>query len=178
VRFVKRIDVRTVGSGNVGATNASRVLGFKGGLAVFVIDMLKGLVAATVIAPWLIPSASGTARLACGFAAVLGHNFPVFLGFRGGKGVSTTIGALAGTMPVVTLIAASVGLIVYSRWRYVSVGSMAAAAALPLVQAGAEQPPRQVILGVLFAVLIIARHHENIRRLMAGTELPAGRKKS
>jgi glycerol-3-phosphate acyltransferase PlsY len=178
VRGVKRIDVRTVGSGNVGATNASRVLGVKGGAAVFVLDMLKGLIAAQVIAPWIIPSASGTVRLACGFAAVLGHNFPVFLGFRGGKGVSTTIGVLAGTMPLVALTAATVGLIVFSRWRYVSVGSMAAAAVLPLVQYGAKQPSQQVLIGALLAVLIIARHHQNIRRLLDGTELPAGRKKA
>lgn len=178
VRQAAGVDVRTVGSGNVGATNASRVLGFKGGAAVFVLDMLKGLLAALVIAPLCIPGASATARLACGLAAVIGHNFPVFLKFRGGKGVSTTAGALIATMPLVTLIAAVIGFAAFKLWRFVSLASLCAAASVPLLQLAFGHPPRQVALGALLAGLIIARHHQNIRRLLDGTELRAGRKSS
>jgi len=178
VRQAKGIDVRTVGSGNVGATNASRVLGFKGGAAVFVLDLLKGVVASRVIAPWLIPWAGGTGELACGFAAILGHNFSAFLKFRGGKGVATTIGVLAGTMPLVAAVCGAIGLGAYAVTKYVSVGSLTAAVALPIVQALAGQPPRHIALGAVLMALIVIRHRENIRRLIDGTELRAGRRQS
>ena len=176
VRGLKQVDVRTIGSGNVGATNASRVLGAKGAAVVFLLDLAKGLAAARLIAPWCVPWAGVRGELACGLAAVLGHNFPVFLRFRGGKGVSTTIGVLAGTMPAVALICAAIGAGVFWRWRFVSLASLTAAAVVPIVQALTGQPPSHIILGAVLSGLILVRHRQNIRRLRAGTELRAGRR--
>ena len=178
VRQVKGIDVRTVGSGNVGATNANRVLGFKGGAVVFALDLLKGLLAARLIAPWLIPWAGVAGEFGCGVAAILGHNFPVFLKFRGGKGVATTIGVLAGTMPMVALVCGAIGAAVYAASKFVSLGSITAAAALPVVQALTGQPPKLITMGAGLAVMIVVQHRQNIRRLLDGTELRAGRQKS
>src|SRR3989338_4929889 len=134
VKWLKRVDVRRVGSGNVGATNVTRVAGLWAGLFVFLIDVAKGLVVVLVIAPWALSSATPQARLGCGLCAVLGHNFPVLLGFRGGEGVATTIGVLFGTMPVVAAAYLLVWAACFFLWRYVSVSSLAAAVAIPVTQ--------------------------------------------
>ena len=125
VKWLKRVDVRTVGSGNVGATNVTRVAGLWAGLAVFLIDLSKGLIATRLIASWLLSEPPPDLRLACGVLAVLGHNFPIFLRFRGGKGVATTIGVLLGTMPLVAGIYLAVwgpctsaaAMCPWARWR-------------------------------------------------------------
>ena len=101
VKRLKRVDVRTIGSGNVGATNVTRVAGLWAGISVFLVDLAKGLVAVQVLGPWLIHPLTPTLQFSCGLAAILGHAFPVFLNFRGGKGVATTIGVLIGTMPII-----------------------------------------------------------------------------
>jgi glycerol-3-phosphate acyltransferase PlsY len=170
VRWLKRIDVRTVGSGNVGATNVTRTAGKGAGLAVLLLDIAKGLLAVWVLAPWLIRPLSPAAQLGCGLAAVVGHAFPIFLNFRGGKGVATTIGVIVGVLPAAAAVALGVWLACLFLWRYVSVASIAAAATLPIVQWVARRTMPELLLGTALALLIIARHHTNIARLRQGTE--------
>jgi glycerol-3-phosphate acyltransferase PlsY len=168
-RALKGIDIRTVGSGNVGATNAARVLGRGPGLLVLLIDIAKGTVAARLPA-WCLGEPSGATALACGLAAVLGHNFPCFLAFRGGKGVATTLGALLGSAPAVTGLAALVWLALFASTRYVSVASIAAAVTIPPIQAILRRSTTEMMLGSVLAVLIVLRHHNNLQRLRQGTE--------
>jgi len=170
VWLAKRVDIRTVGSGNIGATNAMRVGGPWLGLAVLLVDVLKGVAAVTVVAAWLTPPAEGVWPLACGVAAVVGHAFPVYLKFHGGKGVATTIGALLATMPLVTGVALGVWLVVFLFWRYVSVASLAFAISVPLLQAGTGQSISEVVLGAGLAALMVERHRGNIERLVQHRE--------
>ncbi len=174
VKWMKRMDVRTVGSGNVGATNVARAAGMPASLAVFLIDAGKGMVSVLAIAPWLLPSPTGAARLACGLAAVLGHNFPVWLGFKGGKGVATTIGVALAAMPSVAGVALMVWAASFAVWRYASVSSMAAAVTIPLIQRAMHRPGSEMTVGVLLAALIVVRHRANIERLLQGREHRVG----
>ncbi|MBI2104893.1 MAG: glycerol-3-phosphate 1-O-acyltransferase PlsY [Candidatus Omnitrophica bacterium] len=175
VKRLKRVDVRTVGSGNVGATNVTRVAGMGAGAVVFLLDVAKGLIAVWGMSPWLARPVTPAAQLACGLAAVLGHSFPVFLRFRGGKGVATTIGVLVGAVPLIAAGCLAVWVGSFLIWRYVSVGSLAAAATLPLLQLLAHRPLPERWLGSALALVIIARHRANILRLLRGTEHRAGR---
>ena len=170
VKRLKRVDVRSVGSGNVGATNVTRVAGAWAGRAVFLMDVAKGLIAVLGLAPWLVHPVSPTAQLACGLAAVVGHAFPVFLKFQGGKGVATTIGVLIGAMPAVAGVSLVVWISCFAIWRYVSVGSLAAAAAIPIAQMVTRRPPAELLLGAALALLIVVRHRANIERLLEGRE--------
>ena len=174
VKRLKRVDVRTVGSGNVGATNVTRAAGLGAGTAVFLLDLAKGLVAVWGLAPWLARPVTPAVQLACGLAAVVGHVFPVFLGFRGGKGVATTIGVLIGTVPLIAVVCLAVWAGCFLVWRYVSVGSLAAAVTLPVVQTLVHRPLPEVLLGAALAGVIIARHRTNIIRLLHGTEHRSG----
>ena len=175
VKRLLRMDIRTAGSGNVGATNVARVAGARAGAAVFLLDAAKGWIAVRGIAPWLIPSLTEAARLDCGVMAVLGHAFPVFLGFRGGKGVATMIGVLLGAAPAVAALCLAVWVAVFAVSRYVSAASVAAAAMLPVAQAltGAALP--EIFLGASLALLVILRHRDNLQRLREGTEPRMGR---
>jgi glycerol-3-phosphate acyltransferase PlsY len=175
VRWLKRVDVRAIGSGNVGATNVSRAAGFKVGALVLALDAGKGLVATLVIAPCLARPVELSPQLVCGLAAVLGHMFPITMQFRGGKGVATTLGVFWGAMPGVAAIYTSVLLGGLALTRYMSVGAVAAAAALPLIQWLMGQSGWPVGFGVAFAALIILQHRGNIVRLARGTEHRVGR---
>ena len=175
VKQVKQVDIRTVGSGNVGATNVTRVAGRTMGGVVFVLDLAKGVLAARVIAPLLAGPNDPVMRSACGLSAVVGHCFPLFLGFRGGKGVATTIGMLIGTAPVSAVVFLLVWGGCYRLTRYVSVGSLAAAATIPLTLGLTGRSGAEVALGAATAVLVIAKHHANIGRLRSGAEHRAGR---
>jgi len=166
VRWIKQADVRTMGSGNVGATNVTRVAGSGAGRVVFLLDLAKGLLVVWALAPWLAP----TLKLACGVLAVLGHCFPVWLAFRGGKGVATTIGVLIGTMPLIASLCLAVWLICFLLWRYVSLASLAMLLVLPLAQFVAHQPRSDIGLGIALGALILVRHQSNIERLLRGTE--------
>ncbi|MDP3721885.1 MAG: glycerol-3-phosphate 1-O-acyltransferase PlsY [Candidatus Omnitrophota bacterium] len=170
VKGMKRVDVRTLGSGNVGATNALRVAGRWAGLAVLLSDLAKGLLSVLVIAPLVLRPATSTQQLACGIMAVIGHVFPVFLKFHGGKGVATTIGVLLGTMPFTAGVFLLVWLIAFLGCRYVSVGSMAAAIALPITQLLHRQASSDVLLGAILAIVILVRHRANVVRLVQGQE--------
>ncbi len=168
-RWVKGIDIRTVGSGNIGATNAMRAVGPWAAVVVLLIDGLKGALPAR----WpnfAAPGASGSWSLACALAAVLGHNFPCFLGFRGGKGVATTLGGLIGAQPPVALAAIGTWFAVVIPTRYVSLGSIAAGVSIPLAQLALRRPLSEVGLGTMLAALILIRHGANLQRLRQGTE--------
>lgn len=170
VKIFRKQDIRTTGSGNIGATNVARS-GAKGlGIATLLLDLAKGYVA-VLIAQKLAPANYDLAVVAA-VAAILGHVFPVWLGFRGGKGVATALGVfLALTWPS-ALCTLGVFAGVFALTRYVSLASILAAAAFPLF--GFYFVPYRspiVIVGFLFIpLLIIVKHHQNIRRLLAGTE--------
>ena len=170
VRLTSHVDIRTVGSGNIGATNALRTAGPWVGATVLIGDILKGLVAAAVIPKFFLHTAEPLTSLACGTAAVIGHDFPCFLRFQGGKGVATTLGTLLGTAPPLAGMVIGVWLITFAVSRYVSIGSLAAAGAIPITQLFFHRPPPEVCLGALLGGLMIVRHHANIQRLLSGTE--------
>ncbi|MDH5509108.1 MAG: glycerol-3-phosphate 1-O-acyltransferase PlsY [Nitrospinota bacterium] len=172
-RIVGGIDIRTAGSGNAGATNVYRLFGLKPYLIVLGFDMFKGWAAVALVAPIGVGAMTpGRTAVYCGVAAVTGHVWTVFAGFRGGKGVATAGGAMLGLAPIVALVAVGVYLAVTLTTQYVALGSMAAAVISPLLVyllvPGA--PPELYILCFGLAVFIIFTHRVNIRRLMAGEE--------
>jgi glycerol-3-phosphate acyltransferase PlsY len=174
------IDIRTVGSGNIGATNVTRVLGKRYGYPVFIVDFLKGFAAvgmSIMIAkrtqPVLIPSE--LLGVVGAVACVLGHSFPVWLGFKGGKGVAASAGALFGLMPFVALIAVAVWLIIFYLTRYVSVASMTAALAVPItilsmMFLGQTDGTTLLYFSICLAAVVIFRHRSNLSRLVRGAE--------
>ncbi|MFH0945124.1 MAG: glycerol-3-phosphate 1-O-acyltransferase PlsY [Planctomycetota bacterium] len=186
VAKARGVDLRSVGSGNVGATNVVRAVGKPLGLAVFAFDFLKGFLPAILGAHWLadgghIPWGRDLVAVSLGLSAVLGHVFPVWLGFRGGKGVATSAGFCAGLAWVAILAALVVWFVTLKLTRYVSVSSIVAAVSFPLIFILTEGPEsalhdRRVvtILGVVLAVVIIFLHRANIGRLRRGEEHRVG----
>ena len=195
VAKAKGIDIRSVGSGNIGATNAMRVLGKPAGILVLLMDVLKGYVACAFLPPtifnWLIPHYSGLFRyfhdtpvefqtrlfVVAGIFAVLGHNYTCWLKFKGGKGIATTAGVYLALAPWALLIALGVFILAIVVTKYVSVGSIAAAVALPA--AVWIMSPNNLFLGIVttaLGALAVYKHKSNIQRLMAGTENRLGRK--
>ena len=186
---LKGLDIRQHGSGNIGATNVGRVLGRKWGFTCLALDMLKGL-APTLAAKFAVvhpPHSTEMllAWIAVAVAAVLGHNFPIYLGFKGGKGVATTIGVALGVFPYFT-IGIAVALVAYAAARFgtgiVSLGSLALAVVFPAAVWGYLAYERPGLLGVdwplvvvavLLGLMIIIRHRSNITRLLRGEELLA-----
>ena len=174
------VDIRLLGSGNIGATNVLRVLGKKWGYLVFALDALKGFAAVRLafgLASVINPGGSyrEIVGIAGGLACILGHTFPVWLRFRGGKGVATSAGVLLGLMPLAVVSVFIVWLILFKATRYVSVASIGAAFALPLfvilylrikMLAGASLLP----FSILIAGVVIWRHRSNIQRLLQGKE--------
>lgn len=170
------IDVREYGSGNAGATNTFRVLGTKAGIPVLIIDVLKGYLAvqlATIIGNYL----PGTQqfvnfKLTLGVAALLGHIFPIYVGFRGGKGVATLLGILSGVHPPAALVCAGVFGITFLLTRYVSLSSMMAAIVFPVVimYRFNETIPSLNVFSMFVAVLVLITHQKNIERLLRGEE--------
>ncbi|HMD30507.1 MAG TPA: glycerol-3-phosphate 1-O-acyltransferase PlsY [Candidatus Acidoferrales bacterium] len=175
VRFSTGADVRSAGSGNIGATNVNRVAGKAAGIATLALDVAKGY-----FAVWLAGRVTGGNigwMAITGMAAVIGHLFPLWLRFRGGKGVATAVGAFVPLCWMAVGAAAIVWVVVVSISRYVSLGSVVAAAALPLcmyflyVPGTPHAPPLSVSVSTaLVAILIIVKHRANIERLLAGTE--------
>lgn len=161
------VDIRATGSGNIGATNVYRTLGRSVGVLTLVGDCLKGLV------PVLVAQRLGFADqwvAAVGLTAFLGHVYTIFLGFKGGKGVATALGVFLAVSPLSVLAAAGVFVALVWKWRYVSLGSITAAAAMPLLVALLERKPLLVGMSILIAALVVYKHKENIRRLREGTE--------
>jgi len=180
----KGVDIRTVGSGNVGATNVARSIGPVWGVLTFVLDAVKGaapaLVAPAVVRQWTGEAAPPALGLVCGLAAVAGHTWPVFLRFKGGKGVATSAGVLLAAAPGAAAAGLAVWLAAAFVFRYVSVASIAAAMATPLaawILYGAADRVRPGLLTAMGA-LIIWRHRSNVERLLAGTEPQIGGRKS
>jgi acyl phosphate:glycerol-3-phosphate acyltransferase len=173
VRGATGRDIRDMGSGNIGATNVARSAGPGIGFVTLLLDAAKGYLAVWLIAHF----SSGNIRfmMYAGLAAILGHMFPVWLGFSGGKGVATTLGVFVGICWQALLLAVAVFVIVFLFWRYVSLASVSAAATLPLflylLYAPGHAPPTAISAGTLLAaILIIIKHRDNIERLINGTE--------
>lgn len=174
-RVFARIDLREHGSGNLGATNLYRVLGWKYAIPVALFDIAKGAVPVLLFAPRV--SESELFALACGIAAILGHVFSVFVRFKGGKGVATAAGVMLGLTPLALGVAAAVWAIVVMLTGYVSLGSIAAAAVLPFAVYLLENPRTPELLWIigLVAASVILLHRRNIQRLLKGTENRFGR---
>ena len=161
------IDVRKAGSGNVGATNVARTVGKTKGLLTLAADVAKGFIPVFIA---LRLGLTYSAVAVVGAAAFLGHLYPLFLKFRGGKGVATAFGVLLALAPTACLVLIGVfGVVVYFS-RIASLSSMAAAAAAPITLWSLSYPPMFILVGFFFAVMIILRHRGNIQRLLAGTE--------
>ena len=165
------VDIRKVGSGNIGATNVLRTLGWGPALVVAFFDVFKGGIAV------LLARASGLEDWLLGgvaLAAVLGHNYSLFLGFKGGKGVATSFGTLLFLDPVLSLWTLPVGVSVMLITRYVSAGSMAGSVAATVLALALGRPPWEVATVFLMAALIFWTHRENLKRLWEGTERRLG----
>lgn len=172
-KMLRNTDIRSHGSGNIGATNVLRVIGWKAAMPVFIMDMLKGL-AAVLLAKSV--SDLPTVYLGAGMLAMVGHSFPIFLGFKGGKAVATAIGVLAAiSVPVLLVFIILAGLIV-AVTRYMSLGSITGTVALPLLFWFFGYDSYHIIFGVALALLVTIRHHTNIGRLLKGTESKVGQK--
>ena len=178
--LVYGIDIRTKGSGNIGATNVFRVLGKKQGIFVFLLDMMKGLAAVRVIPQGIALAFGATspveigAILACAACVFLGHMFPLFLGFKGGKGVATGLGIAIGIAPCSALCAFALWIALFLMFRYVSVASIAAALFVGIAVWFLDNSatPANIAPAVisLLALLITIKHKSNIKRLIAGNE--------
>jgi acyl phosphate:glycerol-3-phosphate acyltransferase len=174
VRRTTGKDIRAEGSGNAGATNVLRAHGKGLALAVAALDIAKG--AAAVLLVRLV-TADPRYAAAAAVAAILGHVFPIFYGFRGGKGVATAVGAFLALSPLATLTCVAIFVLSVALTRYVSLGSVAAIVLLPPIAGGFFHAPRPVILAAAAtAVLVVLKHRGNLRRLAAGTERKLGQK--
>ncbi len=182
---LKGVDIRKQGSGNIGATNVWRVCGWRYGLPVFLLDALKG-VASVCLARWFVtlwPTDAGVyAPIVGAIACILGHSFPVWLKFKGGKGVATSLGVIIGMMPMASLIIFAIWAVLFKLGGYVSLASILAAAALPILVgvgnvAGWAYGWPSFWFAMVASLLVIIRHRANIVRLRAGTENRFGKKK-
>lgn len=174
-KLVRGIDLREHGSGNLGATNAYRVLGWRPALPIFIIDIAKGWFPAAMFPLWDGRPEPEWA-LAFGGAAIIGHVWSVWVGFRGGKGVATSAGALLALAPLAVGIGFAVWAAVTFSTGYVSLGSIVAAALIPILVAALRGPGPVLWLTVGLAAFVIWAHRSNIRRLLAGTENRFGRR--
>jgi acyl phosphate:glycerol-3-phosphate acyltransferase len=179
---LRGVDIRTLGSGNAGATNAMRTLGGKVALVIFIIDLVKGWIATAVIAPWpLSPSLAAKPEVAawsltvCGLAVMLGHVYPLWYGFRGGKGVATLLGCALGINPWLAVPMLITWIATVTLLGFVSLGSILASSALVVALVATHAGTPLVIYGVLSLILITFTHRANIARMRAGTESRARR---
>jgi len=167
-RLMASEDVRQKGSGNIGATNVYRVAGKLAGLLTLFGDTMKSFLPLLAVKSWLSPTPTQLG-IAC-IAAILGHCFPVYLKFRGGKGVATALGIFLVLSPKAVLLALIIFILSVALTRYVSLGSVLAALSAPLLVLLLDHP-QPIFLATLFiATLVVCRHHSNIRRLLDGTE--------
>lgn len=178
-KVIKGIDIRKLGSGNVGATNAMRVLGKKAGITVLLLDIFKGFSVVVFLGDLLSPKITvvpdEAIRLILGLCSICGHNWTVFLNFKGGKGVATTIGVILGLSVKIAglkliLAVLLTWLLVFLITRIVSISSVVSAVALPVYLVIFKQSKILIIFGVLLAVFIVIRHTSNLKRLIQGKE--------
>lgn len=179
VGLAKGVDIRTVGSGNIGATNVFRFLGKPAGIFVLLMDALKGWFAVRIVALWLaarllppeaVEESGEVAAILAALFAVLGHNYTCWLKFKGGKGIATSAGVYLALAPLAVGIALATWIIVFLITRYVSVASIAAAVALPVA---VWLTSHSILLGIVttaLGALAIYKHRTNVQRLLAGTE--------
>jgi glycerol-3-phosphate acyltransferase PlsY len=160
-------DPRKVGSGNIGATNVMRAAGKSAGIITLLCDILKGFIPVCLA---IHTGQAGGVAAAAGLAVFAGHLFPLYLKFRGGKGVATALGVFLALGPLAVCIVLAVFLAVFLAGGYVSLGSICAAALMPFVLAALGAPPSYVAACAIMAVMIIVKHRENIKRLFAGKE--------
>jgi len=183
VAKAKGIDIRSVGSGNIGATNVFRILGKGAGIFVLLADAAKGLFAVWLgsefLTPWSSPeSAIEIHGVVAGISAILGHNYTCWLKFKGGKGIATTAGVLIALTPMAFLVVLAVFILVFAVSRYISLASITAAFCLPFAVWVLKGTP--IMIGVMAALgaLAIYKHKANIGRLLSGTENRFGKKKT
>lgn len=173
------VDIRTQGSGNAGSTNVLRTLGKKAGALTFIGDVLKGLIA--VLIARLIAYGVNLDDTTCAYiavvAVVLGHNYPVFLGFKGGKGVATSLGSMLGMNPLVALLCLGFFIIIVAITKYVSLGSMLGIGLSPVIMM-INHNTKGVLVTLFLAISVAITHRENIKRLLNGTERKLGQKKN
>ena len=173
--MLKGIDIRQYGSGNVGATNVFRVLGKGPGILVLLFDIFKGVLVVAVIAD-ILGLVMLWERILMSIMVVIGHNYTVFLKFKGGKGVATSLGVLIGlTLKIaairpVLMLTLAVFIVLFLATRIVSISSIITAISLPIFMLATNQPFEIIFLGVIFCVFVVFRHKQNIRRLLAGQE--------
>lgn len=185
VAKARGIDIRTVGSGNIGATNVFRILGKPAGLLVLLADAAKGWLAVFVVAKlfttWFYPTAGSTPRewfaICAGVAAILGHNYSCWLHFKGGKGIATSAGVFVALVPWPLLIILSIWVVVFALSRYVSLASISAAFALPFAAWARGESRTLILVTAALGAMAIYKHKANIKRLINGTENRIGMKK-
>ena len=166
-KLIWKKDLRRFGSHNIGATNAWRVIGKKAGILVFLFDFLKGQIG-TLLGALIFGTPA--AMVLGGFFAIVGHVFPLFIGFKGGKGVATGVGVLTMLMPKIMLIVVVVWLVLFLLTRYVSIASIVAAVLTPILAAYFKAPDEFFAFALATAVVIVWRHRENLERLKKGKE--------
>jgi glycerol-3-phosphate acyltransferase PlsY len=166
-KYIWGVDLREHGSKNIGATNAWRILGKGPGLLVFTADLLKGVLG---VALGLYFVGTPLAMILGGITAIVGHGWSIFLGFKGGKGVATGLGVVTMLMPHVTLVILGVWIVIVFFSKYVSLGSVIAAALVPIVAYIFDEPLEFLYFGIVAAIFVIYRHKTNIERLINGTE--------
>jgi glycerol-3-phosphate acyltransferase PlsY len=179
-RLLKGIDIRKFGSGNVGATNALRVLGRGPGISVLVLDILKGFIVVTLLADILSSAVTGasveTLRIIFGLSCICGHNWTVFLRFKGGKGIATTFGVLLGLaikiggLKVILALSVITWLIIFFMSRIVSLSSVISGIALSVYMFAFKQSNTLKFLSIILAIFIIIRHKSNLKRIFQGKE--------
>lgn len=180
VRWIKKADIRKIGSGNVGATNALRVLGKGWGITILVLDILKGLLPVIILGSLFAPSVSLAQErnlfIIIGLSAICGHNWTIFLNFKGGKGVATTLGVLIGLafkipgLNIVLGLTVLVWVVSFALIRIISVSSILAAVSFPIFTLIYRQSKLVILVGILLSLFVILRHRSNIQRLLKGEE--------
>ncbi len=185
VARAKGIDIRKVGSGNMGATNVFRVLGKTAGIFVLVIDGLKGWAACELVSHFVLQNfvrdksfqTEEYLKIIAGLSAILGHNYTCWLKFKGGKGVATSAGVLAALFPKEFFVCVAIWAVIFVLSRYVSLASVGAAITLPITAWYFERSPAMEMVALFMGALAVYKHKANIQRLLNGTENRVGQKK-
>ncbi len=172
-RAAGKIDIRKYGSGNAGSTNVLRVLGVKAAAVAFLGDLLKGT-AAVLIGKQL---GGSYGEIVAGISVVLGHNWPVFLKFKGGKGIATTIGLMIPIDPIMVLLIVAAGVTLIVITRYVSLGSVMGVLIYPIAMIATRKPLEYIIFSIILSAMAVFKHRSNLERLLKGTESKLGQKK-
>ncbi|MGH2399556.1 MAG: glycerol-3-phosphate 1-O-acyltransferase PlsY [bacterium] len=168
IRLVRGLDIRRVGSGNIGTINVYRVAGLPTALLVLAVDIVKGALPVFLARTWGRPE---TVIVLAGVAAIVGHNWSIFLRFAGGKGIATSFGVLLQLSPIAALVAASVWAVVAMITRYASLASLLAVATVPFVMWRRAEPAAHLSFGAVALVFAVYKHKDNIARLLRGQEL-------